>query len=55
MRLQVKAIYISDEADYFDDVDIYIGSLENADDIDEFTSKLFEQIDWDLIREMQGE
>lgn len=47
--------YLETKDDYFDNVDDYIDSLENVEEIEEFTSELFEQIDWDLISEMQGE
>lgn len=46
--------YLETDDDYFDDVDDYIESTGKADEIDDFTHELFKQIDWDLIRRMNG-
>ena len=45
--------YLETEYDYFDNVDEYIESLDNAKEIQEFTEELFSQIDWDIVEEMQ--
>ena len=41
--------YIETENDYFDDVDEYIDSLDNAKEFQEFTEELYKQIDLDVI------
>ena len=44
--------YLETEDGYFNDVDEYIDSLENTEEIQKFTSDLFSQIDWDVINQM---
>jgi len=46
--------HLETEYDCFDDVDDYIESTGNADEIDKFTNELFKQIDWELINRMNG-
>ena len=44
--------YFETEDGYFDDVDEYLSTTDNAEEIDSFTSELFEQIDWEKIERM---
>jgi hypothetical protein len=41
--------YFETEDAYYEDLDDYISDLENAEEFDEFTDELFEQIDWKRI------
>lgn len=41
--------YFETEDEYFDDVDEYLSTTDKAEEIDSFTSELFEQIDWEKI------
>ena len=40
------------DENYFDDVDDYCEQCEKADELEEFKSELFEQIDWDKIHRL---
>ena len=44
--------WMETEDDYFDDVDDYCEQCEKADELENFRSKLFKQIDWDKIHKM---
>lgn len=44
--------WIETEDNYFDDVDEYCEQCEKADELENFRSKLFKQIDWDKIHKM---
>lgn len=44
--------YMEIDENYFDDVDDYCEQCEKADELEEFKSELFEQIDWDKIHRM---
>lgn len=44
--------YLETEYDYFDDVDEYLSTTDKVEEIDNFTSELFEQIDWEKIERM---
>lgn len=44
--------YLATEEDFFEAVDEYISSTDNAEMIDNFTHELFAQIDWDKIEQM---
>ena len=41
--------YLETEDDYFYDVDKYLSTTDEAEEIDRFTSELFEQINWEEI------
>lgn len=41
--------YLETDDDYFDDIDEYIETLNNAEEYEEFSKELFKQIDWDSI------
>lgn len=44
--------YFETKDDYYEDLDDYISDLDNAEEFDEFTDKLFEQIDWKKIDQL---
>lgn len=44
--------WLETEDDYFEDIDDYISTTDNAEKIDDFTRKLFEQIDYNKIELM---
>lgn len=46
--------YFETEDNYFDNVDEYLSTTDKAKEIDNFTSKLFEQIDWGKIERITG-
>ncbi len=44
--------WMETDKDYFDDVDDYCERCEKADELENFRSKLFKQIDWNKIHKM---
>ena len=44
--------YFETEDEYFEDVDEYLSTTDKAEEIDNFTSELFKQIDWEKIERM---
>ena len=44
--------YLETEDDYFENIDEYINSTDKAEEINNFTKELFDQIDWDMINWM---
>lgn len=44
--------YLETEDDYFEDVNEYVSTTDNAKEIYNFEKELFKQIDWNLIERM---
>lgn len=44
--------WMETDEDYFDDVDDYCEQCEKADELEDFRSELFKQIDWNKIHRM---
>lgn len=44
--------WMETDEDYFDDVDDYCEQYEKADELKDFRSELFKQIDWNKIHEI---
>lgn len=44
--------YIETDEDYYDDLDEYCEQCKNVEDINEFKTEIFKQVDWNKINEM---